>query len=111
MHTQTSQYASNGEQVFIDQVIASRKGRPGALLSILEAVQDHTPHKYLPIDSLKYIAEQTRTPLSRIYSVATFYALFNLEPQAKTRSASAGELRVTRGVRAICWKACAWSSV
>ena len=70
-----------GEQTFIDQLIAQRSGRPGALLGIPEAAQNRNPHKYLPQDTLRYIAAKTDTPLSRIYSVATFYALFNLQPQ------------------------------
>jgi len=69
------------ERAFIDQVIAKRMGRPGALLGILEAVQDHGPRKYLSVETLRYIAGRTNVPLARIYSVATFYALFNLEPQ------------------------------
>src|SRR5438067_7874209 len=83
MHSSVQEYSSNGEHAFIDQVVATRVGKPGALLSILEAVQDHEPHKYLPLDTLRYIAEKTQTPLSRIYSVATFYALFNLQPQGE----------------------------
>lgn len=81
MHRQIQERPTNGEHLFIDQLVADRMGRPGALLSILEAVQDHDPHKYLPLETLRYVAEKTRTPLSRIYSVATFYALFNLQPQ------------------------------
>ncbi len=73
--------ASNAEQAFIDQVIAKHNGRPGELLGILEAVQEHTPHKFLSPETLRYIAGRLDIPLSRIYSVATFYALFNLEPQ------------------------------
>ena len=69
------------EQAFIDQVIAKQSGRPGELLGILEAVQEHNPHKFLPTDTLQYIASRLQIPLSRIYSVATFYALFNLDPQ------------------------------
>src|SRR5271165_6098806 len=69
------------ERNFIDGVIAARSGRPGALLGILEQVQDHHPRKYLPLETLRYIGSKTSIPLSRIYSVATFYALFNLEPQ------------------------------
>lgn len=72
-----------GEQAFIDQVIARQSGRPGALLGILEAVQDHNPKKYLPLPTLQYIAAKTETPLSRIFSFTTFYALFNLEPQGE----------------------------
>src|SRR5271166_1096454 len=73
--------AGTGEQAFIDQVIAERDGRPGELLSILEAVQERNPHKYLSTDMLRYVATRLDIPLSRVYSVATFYALFNLEAQ------------------------------
>jgi NADH-quinone oxidoreductase subunit E len=71
----------SAERAFIDQVIAGQSGRPGELLGILEAVQERNPHKYLPLETLHYIAERLDMPLSRLYSVATFYALFNLEPQ------------------------------
>jgi len=74
-------HAAQDEQEFADQVIAECQDRSGALLSILEKVQAHNPHKYLSGEILEYIAEQTGTPLSQLYSVATFYALFNLEPQ------------------------------
>jgi len=78
----TAQLASeSAEQTFIDQVIAKQSGRPGELLGILEAVQEHTPHKYLSQETMQYIARRLDIPLSHVYSVATFYALFNLEPQ------------------------------
>jgi NADH-quinone oxidoreductase subunit E len=71
------------DQTFIDQVIRKRLGRPGALLGILEEVQEHHPHKYLPLDVLRYIALKTEITFSKIYSVATFFALFNLQPQGE----------------------------
>jgi len=71
----------SAEQAFIDQVIAKQSGRPGELLGILEAVQERSPYKYLSRETLLYIARRLDIPLSRVYSVATFYALFNLEPQ------------------------------
>jgi NADH-quinone oxidoreductase subunit E len=71
----------SAEQAFIDQVITKRSGRPGELLGVLEAVQERNPHKYLSPDTLRYVASKLDIPLSRVYSVATFYALFNLEPQ------------------------------
>lgn len=71
------------EKAFIDQSIARLSGKPGALLGILEAVQDHDLHKYLSKETLHYIANQMEIPLSRMYSVATFYALFNLDPQGE----------------------------
>lgn len=71
----------SAERAFIDQVIAKQGGRPGELLGILEAVQERSPHKFLAPETLQYVAEQLDMPLSRLYSVATFYALFNLDPQ------------------------------
>jgi NADH-quinone oxidoreductase subunit E len=71
------------DQAFIEQVIRKYIGRPGALLSILENVQEQQPHKYLPLDVLRYIAQKTEITFSKVYSVATFYALFNLQPQGE----------------------------
>lgn len=88
------------EKAFIDQVISTHADRPGALLGILEAVQEHNPHKYLPLGTLKYIAAKAEVPLARIYSVATFYALFNLEPQGEnTICICRGTACHTRGSR------------
>ncbi len=66
---------------YIDEVIARRRGRAGALLGVLEAVQEHNPRKYLCADELRYIAAKINLPVAQVLSVATFYALFNLEPQ------------------------------
>ena len=35
-------------KAFIAQTIAAHEGKPGALLGVLEAVQEKNPHKYLP---------------------------------------------------------------
>jgi NADH-quinone oxidoreductase subunit E len=100
MQTALHEPLSSGERAFIDQVISIRIGRPGALLGILEAVQDHHPHKYLPLETLDYVAQRTETPLARIYSVATFYALFNLQPQGEnTICICRGTACHTRGSR------------
>jgi NADH-quinone oxidoreductase subunit E len=100
MHTLTQETLPAAERVFIDQVVARLTERPGALLGILEAVQEHNPHKYLPPETLEYVAAKTETPLSRIYSVATFYALFNLHPQGdNTICICRGTACHTRGSR------------
>ena len=88
------------EQVFIDKLIGNRRGRPGALLGVLEAVQERNRYKYLPLETLRYISGKMELPLSRIYSVATFYALFNLEPQGEnTICICRGTACHTRGSR------------
>jgi NADH-quinone oxidoreductase subunit E len=71
------------EQSYADRTIASYAGTPGALLSILERVQEHHPRKYLSPVVLEYVGDRMDVPLAQIYSVVTFYALFNLEPQGE----------------------------
>ncbi len=92
--------SSSAEQDFIDIVINRHVGRPGAVLAILQQAQNNHPRKYLPLETLEYIAGKTGLPLSQIYSVATFYALFNLEPQGRnTISVCRGTACHTRGSR------------
>ena len=69
------------ETLQIDQAVAGYDGRPGALLSILESVQAASQHKFLSVPALRYIAAKTGVPPARVFSVATFFALFNLDPQ------------------------------
>ena len=69
------------EKNFADRAIAAHYGRPGALLGILESIQEHHPQKFLSPEILEYVAGRTGHPLARIHSVVTFFALFNLEPQ------------------------------
>ncbi len=89
-----------GERAFIDQVIARRSGRPGALLGILEEIQEHQPRKYICVEAIEYVAEKTGISLSQIFSVVTFYALFNREPQGEhTISICRGTACHTRGSR------------
>jgi NADH-quinone oxidoreductase subunit E len=95
------------EKLLIDQAIAEQDGRPGALLGILEAVQAANAHKFLSMESLRYIAEETGVPAARIYSVATFFALFNLDPQGdNVVCVCRGTACHTRGSRDLLEKLC-----
>jgi NADH-quinone oxidoreductase subunit E len=98
--TLTSLPLADTDQQFLAKVIAGQRGRPGALLGILEKAQEREPRKFLSRDALEYIAAKTETPLARVYSVVTFYALFNLEPQGKnTICICRGTACHTRGSR------------
>lgn len=100
--TSSQERRSSDDQAFIDKVVAQNAGRPGALLATLEAVQERNLHKYLPLESLGYIAAKTGIPYSRIYSMATFYALFNLQPQGdNTICICRGTACHTRGSRSL----------
>jgi NADH-quinone oxidoreductase subunit E len=106
------QSAANGvlnanDRLLIDQTIAEHENRPGALLGILEAVQSASPHKFLSMESLRYIAEETGIPAARIYSAATFYSLFNLDPQGdNVICVCRGTACHTRGSRDLLEKVC-----
>ena len=90
------------DQDLIDRIISDHAGRPGALLGILEKLQDHNPHKFLPMETLEYVASRTGIPQSQVYGVATFYALFNLDPQGThTVAICRGTACHTRGSRAL----------
>jgi len=100
MSTLLQEHLSTDEKNFIDKLVAERAGRPGALLGILQATQEGNPHHYLTVEALRYIAAKTRTPLARIFSVATFYALFNLQAQGdNTICICRGTACHTRGSR------------
>jgi NADH-quinone oxidoreductase subunit E len=95
------------EKLLIDQTIVKFQDKPGALLGILEAVQSANPHKYLSMESLRYIAEQTGIPPARVFSTATFYALFNLDPQGdNVVCVCRGTACHTRGSRDLLAKLC-----
>lgn len=95
------------EKLLIDQIIVKFQDKPGALLGILEAVQAANPHKYLSMEALRYIAEQTGIPPARVFSAATFYALFSLDPQGdNVVCVCRGTACHTRGSRDLLAKLC-----
>jgi len=107
MQSVVHEVLSANEKLLIDQTIAEHENRPGALLGILEAVQSANAHQFLSAESLRYIADKTGVPPARIYSVATFYALFNLDPQGdNVICVCRGTACHTRGSRDLLEKVC-----
>ncbi len=53
----------------------------GNLISILHEVQALC--NYLSEDALRYVSKRTGVPLTRLYSIATFYHFFSLAPKGK----------------------------
>ena len=90
------------DQDLVDRIIGEQVGRPGALLGILERLQERNRYKYLPMQTLEYVAFRTGIPQAQVYSAATFFALFNLEPQGThTVAICRGTACHTRGSRAL----------
>ena len=65
----------------LDAVIAEYIDQPGSLINVLHKAQGI--FGYLPEEVQAYIAEKMDVPLSEIYGVVTFYALFTTEPKGK----------------------------
>jgi NADH-quinone oxidoreductase subunit E len=95
------------EKLLIEQSVAGQENRPGALLGILEAVQQGNPHHFLSLAALQAIAEKTGLPAARVYSAASFFALFNLLPQGDhVICVCRGTACHTRGSRDLLEKLC-----
>ncbi|MCD7741934.1 MAG: NAD(P)H-dependent oxidoreductase subunit E [Ruminococcus sp.] len=54
---------------------------PTAIIAILQEIQEH--FHYLPPEIFPFLAKKLNTSEARIYSVATFYENFSLEPKGK----------------------------
>lgn len=65
----------------IDQILDLNGRDESFLIQNLEQIQHVLG--YLPEDVQAYVAEAMNIPLSKVYGVVTFYALFNTEPIGK----------------------------
>ena len=57
-------------------------GRAEVLVHLLQEVQEEL--NYLPEEAIRAVAEHLEVPLTKAYSVATFYKAFSLEPRGET---------------------------
>ncbi len=65
----------------LPQLIARHPQDPGSLIMILQEIQRE--YRYLPCEALKATADALNVPLSKVFSVATFYNAFSLVPKGK----------------------------
>ena len=63
------------------EIIQTHSGEKGALLNLLLEVQEK--YNYLSKEVLTEISEEMNIPLSRLYSIATFFKNFSLSPKGK----------------------------
>ena len=95
------------ERNSIDQIVGQFEGRPGALLGILAGVQSANPHRFLSMPALRYVAQASGVPPARVFSAATFFALFNLQPQGdNVITVCRGTACHTRGSRDLLSRLC-----
>ncbi len=65
----------------IEDLMTRYPDKRSALLQVLHAVQDEKG--YLNFDAIKWIASLFRLPPAEVYSVASFYTMYNLKPVGK----------------------------
>jgi NADH:ubiquinone oxidoreductase subunit E len=65
----------------VERIIEKYRGDRSVLIAILQDVQEEYHH--IPEDVAVRISQAMNIPLSRIYSLATFYRAFTLTPRAR----------------------------
>jgi len=65
----------------VDGILETYHRDPKSVISILQDIQDQ--YKYLPKGIFAQVSKATGLSQSRIFSVATFYENFSLEPKGK----------------------------
>lgn len=71
----------NFDYSLVDEVLEKYEYKQSAIIAILQSLQEH--YHYLPKEIFPRIAKKLNVGEARIYSVATFYENFSLEPKGK----------------------------
>ena len=73
-------------EAVIDDVIARHPERTGDVLGVLEELQQRHPLQYLPAETQAAVARKMGVAHSQIFSVVSFYAFFNRQPQGRLQT-------------------------
>jgi NADH-quinone oxidoreductase subunit E len=65
----------------VDEIVNETGGGPSAIIAILQGIQER--FRYIPREAFPHLAKKLGVSEARIYSVATFYENFSLEPKGK----------------------------
>ncbi len=71
----------NSQYPCIDQILEKYEYNRSSLIAVMQEIQKE--YNYLPEDVLEYISVKMEITTSKIFSVATFYENFSLEPKGK----------------------------
>lgn len=65
----------------VDSILKELGCKQSAIIAILQGIQEH--YRYLPGEVFPYLSKKIGISEARIYSTATFYENFSLEPKGK----------------------------
>ncbi len=70
------------ELAALEAILARYPAQPASLIQVLQDVQ--RAYAYLPCEALLRVAAGLHVPVAQVFSAATFYRAFALEPQGRT---------------------------
>jgi len=89
----------------IDEVITANRAVPGSVITVLRECQDIVG--YLPVDLINYISLGLNLPPSAVFGIATFYALFSLQPKGRhTIKVCMGTACYVKGIKEVIGRIC-----
>jgi NADH-quinone oxidoreductase subunit E len=65
----------------VDEIISRYECQRSSIIAILQGIQEH--YRYLPKEIFPYLSGKLGISAANIYSVATFYENFSLEPKGR----------------------------
>ena len=65
----------------LDEICARHRGKPGALIPVLQQVQGVVG--YLPVPVQERIAQKLGVPGHEVFGVTSFYSFFSMEPKGR----------------------------
>lgn len=84
----------------LEKYIAEHKDIKGPLMPIMQKAQEL--FGYMSMETMELISERLNVPVSEIYGVATFYALFSLSPKGENVvSVCTGTACYVKGAQAV----------
>ena len=69
------------EAATLEEILDRHERAPSSIIAVLQDVQDEV--NYLPEGALRYVAESLDIPVAKVFSLATFYRAFSLEPRGE----------------------------
>ena len=89
----------------INDLILVHKSIPGAVITVLRECQDIVG--YLPVELIDYISMGLNISRSEVFGIASFYALFSMEPKGRhTIKVCAGTACYVKGIKEITTRIC-----
>ena len=71
----------NEQNEKIDQIIEKFKNEKGTIIGLMQDI--HGEYRYLPEEVLLRVSAELDIPMAKLYTLATFYKSFRLEPVGK----------------------------